>query len=571
MKKDKKSVHISKDFLPTSKEEMNLRGWDELDILLISGDAYIDHPSFGVSLLGRVLEDKGYRVGIVSQPKWQNCSDIEKMGRPRLFAGISAGSLDSMLSHYTAFRKKRSDDAYTPGGKAGSRPNRAVVVYANLVKQAFPKLPVAVGGIEASLRRAAHYDFWTDALRQSILFDSKADILLYGMAERAVVELAEKTAAGESIHGIQGTAFIAKKDEDISGVGEIKEISSFEEIKQEKFNLVKATLEIEKQVHAADRILIQKHNNRRLVIMPPAAPLAEDEIDKIYSFPFTRDPHPSYKEKIPALEMIRFSITSHRGCGGGCTFCSLSLHQGRHITSRSQKSIINEAESFVRHKDFKGSVSDIGGPTANSYRSVCRSGKGKCSRKSCYSPKACPELKIDHKNYQKLLSAVDRLEGIKHIRIASGIRYDLALGDREFIEKVCSSFTGGQLKLAPEHSVKTVLDKMRKTDFSLFEQFLRTFTDINAKQGKRQYIVPYLMSAFPGCSRDDMKKLSGWFKKQGWQPQQIQCFIPSPGTLATAMYYAECDSAGSSIYVAKTDRERLEQHSIISPAKKKSR
>lgn len=488
------------------------------------------------------------------------------MGRPKLFAGISAGSLDSMLAHYTAFRKKRHDDAYTPGGKCGARPNRAVVVYANLVKQAFKGLKIAIGGIEASLRRTAHYDFWTDAVRQSILLDSKADILLYGMGEYAIVEYAKRLQRGEDTNGIPQTVYIAKTDEEIPGIGELKMLPTLAEIKEDKKKLVEATLQVESQVLNSDCTLVQQYDKRKLVLLPPAKPLSGKELDKIYSLPFSREAHPSYTQKIPALDMIQFSITSHRGCGGGCSFCSLALHQGRRIQSRSQESVLNEAKSFLSHKNFKGSITDIGGPTANAYNSRCRNDIANCARTSCYAPQKCPNLIIDNLGYLKLLEDVSSLNGIKHVRVASGIRYDLCVDDMKFSEKVAEKFTGGQLKLAPEHSVNSVLKLMRKTDFKLFEKFLEIFSAANLKTGKQQFIVPYLMSAFPGCILSDMKNLAGWFKRMNWKPQQVQCFIPTPGTVATAMYYAECDTEGNRIYVAKTDKERLEQHGLIFPA-----
>ncbi len=560
--------NLNINFLPTSRPEMDKLGWDELDILLVSGDAYIDHPSFGVPLLGRHLLSYGYKVGIISQPNWKSPDDIKKMGRPRLFVGISSGALDSMLAHYTAFRKKRHDDAYTPGGKSRARPNRAVVVYTNLVRQAFPKIKIAIGGIEASLRRAVHYDFWTDSIRQSILFDSKADILIYGMGERAIVELADKLEKKESICNIRGTAFIAKKDMDLD-LSEAKELPSLNDIKEDKQKLIIATVEIENQIQNINCILVQSHNGRKLIINPKAKALTEKELDKLYSLPFSRNPHPSYQEKIPALEMIRFSITAHRGCGGGCTFCSLALHQGKNIASRSEQSIINEIKSLLKHKAFKGSISDIGGPTANSYQSRCKINGENCHRKSCYAPAVCQNLELNHDKYLQLLSHVNDINGIKHLRVASGIRYDLVNPTEPAILEITKNFTGGQLKLAPEHCSENVLKKMRKTKFEKFEKFIEIFYNkTNPKKTDSHsslFVIPYLMSAFPGCTMADMQELSSWLRKKGWKPQQVQCFIPTPGTVATAMFYAEKDENGNDIYVAKTDKERLEQHRTISP------
>jgi len=551
------------DFLPVSKADMEARDWKQLDILLVSGDAYIDHPAFGVSLLGRLLEANGYRVGIVAQPRWDALEDIARLGRPGLFCGISAGSLDSMLAHYTAFRKKRHDDAYTPGGKAGSRPNRASIVYTNLVRQAFPGLPIVLGGIEASLRRAAHYDFWTNRVRRSILFDAKADFVVYGMAERAILELAQRLQEGRSAVGIKGTVISQARVPDSAIV-----LPSFEEIQDTPRLLLDATLAMETQIQQANEVLAQVHGKRVAVFFPPASPLDTEELDRLHDLPYTRRAHPAYSKPIPALDMIRCSVTAVRGCGGGCTFCSLALHQGRRLRSRSKESILREVTLLTKQPDWRGSLTDIGGPTANLWGAECRADPGKCGKKSCLFPSRCPHLMLAQDEYLDLLRSAQQLDGVKHVRVGSGIRYDIALEDPDFCRGIVAEFTGGQLKLAPEHSVDHVLQLMRKTDFSLFSRFLQLFTSINRQSGKQQYIVPYIMTAFPGCRYEDTRALADWFRRQGWKPQQIQCFIPTPGTVASAMYHAECEADGKPIYVAKTDRERVDQHALLIPGQK---
>ena len=544
-------------WLPTTVDDMRARGWDELDVLLVSGDAYIDHPSFGIPLLGRWLEHHGYRVGIIAQPRWDRPDDIARLGRPRLFCGISAGSLDSMLCHYTAFRKKRHDDAYTPGGVAGARPNRATIVYANLVRAAFPGLPVTLGGVEASLRKLAHYDFWTDALRRSLLFDAKADLIHYGMGERSILEVARRLEAGEPLTGIPGTAWLAAEPQDA------QELPSYEELLADRTLLVKATREAERHVHRATGRLAQRHGQRFVIVEPPSAPLTTAEMDELYALPFVRDQHPSYRERIPALDMIRWSVTAVRGCGGSCSFCSIAQHQGRRLTSRSEASILQEVGELTRTPGWKGTVSDVGGPTANLWGASCRIGAEGCRRASCMAPTLCPNLVLDQTRFLKLLRQVRSLPGVRHVGIASGIRHDAALCDPEFMAGLIGEFTPGHLKLAPEHCQDKVLTLMRKPSFSVFEEFLAAFERLSARFGRRQFVVPYIISAFPGCTAADMRACADWFHRQGWQPQQVQCFIPTPGTMATAMYYGQCDADGRPLQVATTDRERLEQHGLL--------
>lgn len=556
-------------FLPMTRKEMDKLGWDRPDILLVSGDSYIDHPSFGIPLLGRVLTAHGFKVVLACQPDWTDSKALEELGRPRLYAGVSAGALDSMVAHYTSFRKKRSDDAYTPGGKSGARPNRAIIIYTNLIKKAFKGLPVVIGGIEASLRRISHYDFWTEKIRKPVLMDSKADLLVYGMGERAMLDAAIRLSETEVyspdvLKGIKGTAFMGLP-EDIPADAEVVELPSHAEIASEPKQLMKATMDMEAQVHKGTEWSTHPVDNRHVIMTPPSDFLSTQELDWLYSLPFARRPHPSYKDRIPAAEMIEFSITSHRGCGGGCSFCSIAMHQGRHIRSRSKKSIMSELKRMNEHPDFRGSVSDIGGPSANMWNAECTLERGKCKRKSCLVPKVCPNFKYDQKANLRLLRDAAKQDGIKHVRVASGVRYDLGQQDRASLKDIFKEFVGGQLKVAPEHISPSVLKHMRKPDLPVFERFLEMFAVESKKAGKEQYVIPYLMSAFPGCTDDDMRMLGSWLADRGWKPRQVQCFIPTPGTVATAMYYCECDPEGNKIYVAKTDAQRLRQHRILIP------
>ncbi|MFV0422900.1 YgiQ family radical SAM protein [Oleidesulfovibrio sp.] len=557
-------------------------GWDGIDILLVTGDGYVDHPSFAAALLGRWLVAHGYRVGVVAQPDWESPADIERMGRPSLFAGVTAGALDSMLAHYTAFRKKRSDDAYTPGGQAGARPNRATIVYTNLVRRAFPGLPVILGGIEASLRRISHYDFWTDKLRRPLLLDSKADAIIYGMGERAMLEAAVALDGNgyaaapadrrdlpplwtvfASIRGIATAvpADFAPQEENVI------QLPSHEAIEKDARLLLDATIQLEKQVHAQSAAAMQPVANRNILLTPPAMPLTEEQMDRLYSLPFARTTHPSYSEPIPATDMMLTSVTTHRGCGGGCSFCSLALHQGRHIASRSRKSILNEVRNMTTRPDWKGTISDVGGPSANMWQAHCSADVSRCKRSSCMYPTVCKAFKSDQPAAIDLLRTIRSLEKVRHVRVASGVRYDLALKNDVALRAYTMEFTGGQLKVAPEHICDSVLERMRKPGLAAFEAFLNAFAEFSRQAGKEQYVIPYLMSAFPGCTDDDMRTLGNWLQQRGWKPQQVQCFIPTPGTVATAMYYAEADIDGNPIYVAKTDAERLRQHHILMPTR----
>ncbi len=600
------------EFLPMSRQEMGVLGWEELDVLLVSGDAYVDHPAFGVPLLGRWLTAHGFRVGIVAQPRWDTLEDVQRLGRPRLFAGVGAGALDSMLAHYTAFRKIRRDDAYTPGGGAGARPNRACIVYTNMLRRAFPGLFVALGGIEASLRRIAHYDFWTDKVRRSILLDSKADLLLYGMAERGILELAQRldqhlgqnlgpnlgqdlgqiVAPGSTpappsvgpsvsldIHTllqIPGAAFVCRPEE-LPPLPSTLELPSHETILASPDALLQATALLEEHVHQGKDTALHRIGNRFLVLTPPAAPLTETKMDALYDLPFARRAHPSYTKPIPAAEMIASSVTTHRGCGGGCSFCSLALHQGRRISSRSKRSILEEVARMSAAPNWKGVISDVGGPSANMWRAVCalengaeRGGEkrgsehpGPCRRASCLHPTICRHFRVDQQAILAMLEEVSRLPEVRHVRVASGVRFDLLLQDPQAADHLIRRFVGGQLKLAPEHASDKVLHLMRKPGFSVFEQFLSLFQRQSAQADKQQFVVPYLMSAFPGCTTQDMAALGDWLRRKGWRPQQVQCFVPTPGTMATAMYHAGKDPRGNLLFVARTDAQRQAQHRML--------
>lgn len=571
------------DFLPISRSEMDRLGWAELDVLLVCGDAYVDHPAFGVPLLGRWLVAHGYRTGLLAQPRWEGpeaLAEVRRMGRPRLLAGISAGAIDSMLAHYTAFRRRRHNDAYTPGGKTGARPNRAVIVYAGLLRRAFPGLPLIAGGIEASLRRISHYDFWTDSLKRSLLFDAPLDVIVCGMGEAALLELVRRVDALHELlgddpanltpdvadsfglwRGVRGTARL----EPLSFAKELGGVllPSDEEMRHRPAALLEGSVILERECHHAVRRVIQPCGERAVVLEPPAVPLNTSELDALYVLPYARKAHPSYREAIPAEEMMRTSITSHRGCGGGCSFCSLALHQGRHISSRSKASILAEIKTIAAMPGFNGSISDIGGPSANMWRAICRGDASTCQRESCMFPAVCPLFDDDQTACVAMLREAAGVPGVKHVRIASGVRFDLALRNRVALEAYAGEFTGGQLKIAPEHCVPSVLRLMRKPGLKPFEAFLAAFAEYSRAHGKEQYVIPYMMSAFPGCTDDDMRELARWLKARHWSPKQVQCFIPTPGTVATGMYYAGVDPRGRPLYVARSDAERRRQHDIL--------
>ena len=536
--------------LPASRDELLARGWTQLDVLIVTGDAYVDHPSFGAAMIGRVLEAEGLRVGIVAQPDWRTPAALQAMGRPRLFCGVTAGNLDSMLTNYTAARHKRREDDYSEGGVPGRRPNHAAAVYAQLAKAAFPGLPVVLGGIEASLRRVAHYDYWEDKLRPSILLDAKADLLVYGMGERAVREVARRldAAAGSGtaadLSAILGTARLlgARAAADLPLAGAVV-LPSWEELGTDKARILDATRLVEaEQSPLCGRRLVQFHGSRAVVVEPPAPPLDEAELDALYELPFTRLPHPSHTAPIPAFTMIRDSVTIVRGCAGGCSFCGLGLHQGKFIASRSEASILRELGRLAAAPGFHGTVTDLGGPSANLYG--CRNGVEDacraCRRPSCLVPTICRHFKIAEEPAVGVLRSARRVPGVKHVFVQSGIRMDVALRTPAYLRELVRHHVSGHLKVAPEHLDPSVLRRMRKPA-GVFEPFLAAFRRESAAAGKEQYLVPYFISSFPGCTQEQMRAVENYLQSTRWNLQQVQDFIPLPMTPAAAMYVTGID------------------------------
>ncbi len=578
-----------KKFLPTNREEMKARGWDELDVLLVSGDAYVDHPTFGIPCLGRWLESLGLRVGLISQPKWKDTTDFLVMGHPRLFVGVSSGTVDSMINNYTANKKKRTDDMYSPGGIGGKRPDYATIVYSALAKEAFPETPVVVGGVEASLRRLAHYDYWQNRVRPSILTEIKAEFIVFGMGERTTEMMVEQfkkaeTEAGgplslkheatiralDYIKTQRGIAFVSTKDHARTLEGRIT-IPSYDEVRDDKKKFAKAAYFIEYEASPYNgKRLIQYHGGKAVVVNPPALPMTTEQMDTIYELPFTKEQHPMYKHRIPAADMIRFSVNSVRGCYGGCSFCAITLHQGRIVQSRSSESILREVENMNKVPGFKGIVSDIGGPTANMFKTSCKSKEiqSMCRKLSCVHPKVCPQLQHDHTPQVDLLQKARKIPGIRKIHIASGLRYDLALSDKkagkEYLKELISHHVGGHLKVAPEHMDDEVLHLMKKPGLKNFDEFVNYFKEVSAEAGKEQYVVPYFISGFPGTTHEKMEQVYDYLKDKGWNLQQVQAFIPTPMTLATAMYWTGINPMGMKpLFVAKEWKDRKIQQALL--------
>ncbi len=562
---------MKNNFLPISLADMKERGWPQLDIILISGDAYVDHPSYGTALIARLLEYKGFKVGIIPQPDWRSTKDFKALSRPRLFFGITAGNTDSMIANYTANKKPRKKDEYSAGDKCGLRPDRSTIVYSNMVRQAFKDVPIILGGIEASLRRLAHYDYWDNNLRRSVLIDSRADLLVYGMGESQIVEIAKRLDKGESIqelNDIRGTAFVRS---DISFLKDYIAIPSFEEIVNSKSAFNRAFVDTYGQMDPySAKAIVQKCANRFVIQMPPALPLSSAKLDKVYELPYTRKWHPVYNTLggVKSLETVRFSLTSHRGCCGECSFCSLYVHQGRIIQSRSSESIVNEARLLAAQDDFKGTITDIGGPTANLYASQCPlwQGRGYCKEKKCLIPQKCSKMRLGYDELLKLYRRIAEVPKVKHVFIASGFRYDLLTGDyaRQYLEEVCARHVSGLLKVAPEHCSNNVLQLMNKPLFSQYEEFVGVFKKITAKLKKNIFIVNYFISSHPGSSLNETLKLALYLAKRKIKPEQIQDFIPSPMTLSTAMYWTQKNPfSGKDVYVAKTFRERKMQRALI--------
>ncbi len=610
-------------FLPMSMEEMDLLGWDSCDVIIVTGDAYVDHPSFGMAIVGRFLESQGFRVGIIAQPDWSNTRDFEKLGRPNLFFGVTGGNMDSMVNRYTADRKKRSDDAYTPGGLGGKRPDRSVIVYTNRIRESYGQIPIIIGGIEASLRRMAHFDYWSEKVRRSILFDSKADLLVFGNAERQIAEVAHRMAAGETLDemtGIRGTAIRVKKPPDgwievdsthvdkpgalnppenpyamkddkgrleehelaTEGVQVVRfirdlkpghreksyiRLPSYEAVESDPVLYAHASriLHVESNPGNA-RPLVQRHGNAELWINSPPYPLTTKELDSVYELPYGRLPHPEYgDEKISAYEMIRFSVSIQRGCFGGCTFCSITEHEGRIIQNRSEASILKEVQEIRDHvPGFTGVISDLGGPTANMYRLACKSKKIEtaCRKPSCVFPGICPNLKTDHKPLIDLYKKARELPGIKKVLIASGIRYDLAVESPEYVRELTSHHVGGYLKIAPEALNGGPLSKMMKPGMDSYYRFKELFDKFSKEAGKEQYLIPYFIAAHPGTHDADMLELALWLKSNGFRADQVQAFLPGPMATATAMYYTGLNPLkrvsrdSEQVYIPKGGRQR---------------
>ncbi len=563
--------------MPTSPEEMQARGWDELDVLIISGDAYVDHPAFGPVLIARFLEARGFRVGFIAQPRWDRPDDVLRMGRPRLFVGISAGNLDSMLNKLTAQKKVRSEDQYSPGGRTGLRPNRASVVYSNLVRGAMPGVPIVLGGIEASLRRIAHYDYWSDKVRRSVLLDAKADLLIFGMGERPVWELAQRLSGGETIdriRDIRGTAYALRKGqwEHLPASryvrdGNVVILPSYEEVASDREAFSRMSRQFQYETNPGNaRPLLQPHASEAVYFNPPALPLSSAEMDELYDLPFARRAHFSYREPIPAFETVKHSIVTMRGCFGGCTFCSITEHEGRVIQSRSAESVLREVRALRRMDGFAGVITDVGGPTANMYQMRCKSEKieSACRRLSCVHPGVCENLVTDHAPLVSLLRRVRREKGVRKVFVASGIRYDLAERSPEFVEELARHHVGGQLSVAPEHVDDEVLDKMKKPGVESYDRFAEMFACASESAGKDQHLVPYYISGHPGSTLESMIALALYLKKQGLRPRQVQDFIPTPMSMATSMYYTGLDPFnGKPVFTARAMRDKRMQKALL--------
>ncbi len=562
---------MDKRFLPMSKKEMLERGWDYYDFLCVTGDAYVDHPSFGFAIITRVLEAAGYRVAVLAQPDWRSTEAFKKMGRPRLGAMVTGGNIDSMVAHYTVGKRRRSTDAYTAGGKTGMRPDRAAIVYCNRIKDAFPDLPVSVGGLESSLRRFAHYDYWDDRVRRSVLIDSRADVITYGMSENTVVALADWLASGKDISQLRNLRGITYFTKDI-GDCEFPYVMcpSFEQICQDKAAYAKATrVQMNEQDPIRGKAVVQPHDKGFIVQTPPPIPLSTEEFDRVYELPYVRNYHPCYETQggVKAIEEVRFSIIHNRGCFGGCNFCSLAFHQGRMISVRSHESVVREAEAISKLPDFKGYIHDVGGPTANFRHPSCSKQleKGMCYR-NCLTPEPCQNLNADHSDYLALLRKLRKIPGIKKVFIRSGIRFDYLMQDPsgEFFAELVQHHISGQLKVAPEHCCDAVLAYMAKPKFAVYEKFREKYRRLNQRYDKEQYLVPYMISSHPGCTLADAVRLTEYLNKMGHMSEQVQDFYPTPGTVSTCMYYTGIDPRTMKrVYVARDAKEKAMQRALL--------
>ncbi len=561
-------------FLPITKAEIRERGWEQVDFVIVTADAYVDHPSFGTAIIGRLLESRGYKVGIIPQPDWHDTKDFTAFGRPRLGFLINSGNVDSMVNNYSVFKRKRKTDVYSPGGKAGRRPDRAVTVYCNRIRQCYKDVPLIIGGLEASLRRFGHYDYWDDKVRRSILLDSRADILIYGMGERAVLEIAEALDSGieaKDITWIRGTSVVMREDNIYPEPEDIM-LPSFEEIRDSKEKYCESfALKYRSNDAIRGTRVIEGYEGRRCVLQnPPQPPLEREELDDLYALPFERNYHPLYEKEggVPAIKEVKFSITANRGCFGGCAFCAITYHQGREVRSRSRGSIVEEAKIITGLPDFKGYIHDVGGPTANFTGPSCelQKSKGMCQNKDCLFPRPCKMLKAEHGEYMGTLKAVKDLPGVKKVFIRSGVRYDYLLADRknDFLTTLCRDHVSGTLKVAPEHISGQVLARMHKPSADVFDTFCERYAKTNKRLGKKQYMIPYFISSHPGSTLEDAAQLAIYLKKTGFVPDQVQDFYPTPGTLATCMYHTGMDPlTGEKIYVAKSLEEKRMQRALL--------
>ena len=563
---------MNEGFLPVCRKDMEERGWDAVDFAYVIGDAYVDHPSFGPAIISRILEANGYRVGIISQPDWKDNTSIMEYGEPKLGFLISGGNMDSMVNHYSVSKKRRKTDAFTPGGVMGKRPDYATIVYGNLIRQVYKKTPVIIGGIEASLRRLAHYDYWSNHLKRSILLDSGADLISYGMGERSIVEIADALKSGIAVGDItfiDGTVYKAK---DLSSVYDAVTLPSYEELKKDKLNYARSFyVQYCNTDPFSGKRLVESYSDHLYVVQnPPAKPLSQPEMDRVYSFPYMRTYHPSYEAAggVPAIEEVKYSLISNRGCFGGCNFCALTFHQGRIIQTRSHESLLAEANQFIWDKDFKGYIHDVGGPTANFRAPSCEKQLqyGVCKEKQCLFPKPCRNLKVDHKDYLKLLRKLRELPNVKKVFIRSGIRFDYLMADKDdmFFRELCEHHVSGQLKVAPEHISDAVLQKMGKPENRVYEAFTEKYKKINQKLGKNQFLVPYLMSSHPGSTMKEAVELAEYLRDLGYMPEQVQDFYPTPSTISTCMYYTGVDPRTmEKVYVPVNPHEKAMQRALI--------
>ena len=560
------------DFLPVNREDMKRRGWTECDFVYISGDAYVDHPSFGTAIISRVLEAHGYKVGIIAQPDWKSRESIQVLGRPRLGFLVSGGNMDSMVNHYSVSKRRRQQDSYTPGGVTGKRPDYAVVVYCNLIRSVYKDVPIIIGGIEASLRRLAHYDYWSDKLKRSILLDSQADLVSYGMGEHSMVEIADALDSGIDVKDITFVAGTVFRTRSLEQVYDYQLLPDYQVLRQEKGEYARSFyIQYTNTDPFTGKRLVEPYGGKEFVVQnPPAMPLTGMEMDDIYGLPYMRGYHPSYEALggVPAMQEIRFSLVSSRGCFGACSFCALTFHQGRIIQARSQESLVEEAKLLTGHKDFKGYIHDVGGPTANFRFPACEKQmeKGACTGKQCLFPKPCKNLRADHRDYLELLGKLRRLPGVKKVFIRSGIRFDYLLADksRQFLKELCQYHVSGQLKVAPEHVSDSVLKSMGKPEHAVYRQFVREYEDMNRRLGKDQYLVPYLMSSHPGSGLKEAVELAEYLRDLGYMPEQVQDFYPTPSTLSTCMYYTGLDPRTMEpVYVPLSPHEKAMQRALI--------